>query len=1246
MRRRLLLALAALLAVLLIAAASVPLWLGAAAGALGRSRGLTFSRYEQIGYARFALHDVEFRRHHVRVTASRVEADTPVLWGWRHLRSAERSLRADRWLVEVQKKPAGAPVPPRPSEPGWVPLHAQLRRIAAQLARWLPRAQLGPGLVRFPGGEIAAEGAVWSGRELTIEGLGFRALEARATASFPAEADLIRLVLDAPESQSRVTIESRAGGQVTGELMLWQQPATLAASFAPQGWLPAEASLRAEAWQLPGGRLKLGDAYAVVHGRAQIDYRERKFSVDVAARGDPVAGKKVPPLAVTLRGAGDLQAFTIEALDAQLPGIVAQLGAPVTIDRAGRVAGASPSFHYRVDLAQQPWFAARGTLGGEARVVRGGLAAPVIEFRAQGAEISAQDLAVSGLTAEGRFEWPRVQLSRGEIVGGEGEQLVMRGGWDFRAKEILNASVEGKLRRATFARWLPAQPAFDVVSVRALASGTLAEFAHSGEIEASDVRFGALNAAALHAEWRGRGLALENITARAKTGATTLRAAGGLTRTALQLRELELARADAPLLRLTRPTELRWRPALTLEALHLAGPEGSLDAALTWGERGRIEIAARQISSHWIADLVPAAGPPWRVELLAATAEWDRGPMKFSLTAGVQVDLGDERSAAVNVAARGDKDGVLIDALRAIESGSTVVNATGRVPVRFQPGAKPFARIEPEGVVQLDATAEPNAALWQKLGAAAGVEMLAPEAALHVRGTWAKPQGEVRLKAQRIGFDPKRFPRALPQVEALDVQLSADRTSITLANFALAVEGQAVRAHGRLPVPDGDWRALMRQPLAAVVRGADARLEIAGAEIAAFARFLPAMLAPKGRVQLNAGMRHGRLDGFLELHDAASRPLGPLGVLQEINAKVALHDRRIELREVSAKSGGQPVALTGTIELPDFILTGGARGPMIPRFDLALKGENLPFVRQTGTLIRGDLDLALQTQGNSGGAKISGQVRLRDSLFLQDVRAFLPRGGGGGAARRPPYFEVSTPPLNTWTLAVEVIGDRFLRLRTPVFNGTASAHFRLGGTLGEPRAIGDVVIDEGRVKMPFAGFDVRQGAVRLTEANPYEPTICLRATGRRYGYDLTMEIEGNAASPNVEFTSSPGLESEQVLLMVMTGAAPKNEVAKNTTQRAVGLGYFLGSSLLGGVTGDAADADRLSITTGAKVSEGGNETYDIEYRLSPRWAVVAERSEFDEYNAGLKWRVLPRQTAEEKRKKDIEAKKGGGDARK
>jgi len=227
---------------------------------------------------------------------------------------------------------------------------------------------------------------------------------------------------------------------------------------------------------------------------------------------------------------------------------------------------------------------------------------------------------------------------------------------------------------------------------------------------------------------------------------------------------------------------------------------------------------------------------------------------------------------------------------------------------------------------------------------------------------------------------------------------------------------------------------------------------------------------------------------------------------------------------------------------------------------------------------------------------------------------------------------VDVPPFNDWRLDVAVDGDRFLRLRTPLFTGLASAHFRLRGTLGDPRATGEAVVNEGKVLLPFATFNVRQGDVRLTETNPFEPRISLVGTSRRFGYDLRMEVSGTVEKPRLTFSSTPPLESEQVLLMVMAGETPQNEMTYTSRDRAARLGAYLGQSLLKQLGGNPEATERLSVTVGERISRQGRETYGVEYELTPRWSLVGEYDEFDEYNVGVKWRVWSEKDANEERK--------------
>jgi len=237
------------------------------------------------------------------------------------------------------------------------------------------------------------------------------------------------------------------------------------------------------------------------------------------------------------------------------------------------------------------------------------------------------------------------------------------------------------------------------------------------------------------------------------------------------------------------------------------------------------------------------------------------------------------------------------------------------------------------------------------------------------------------------------------------------------------------------------------------------------------------------------------------------------------------------------------------------------------------------------------------------------------------VRDFLPSGGRGPAARAP-YFSVETEPFNRWRLDLAIDGDRFLRLRTALFTGVASAHFRLGGTLGDPFATGEAVVNEGTVLLPFASFAVQQSSLRLTAENPHDLQLWLTGATRRYGYDLRLELSGLLSAPVIAFSANPSLESKQVLLLVMAGQLPGNANVITDRQRVTRLGAYLGQSLLGSLGGDTAVGDRLSITTGEGISRQGRETFAMEYRLDDRWSLVGEYDEFDDYNAGVKWRIF------------------------
>ncbi|ACB76768.1 translocation/assembly module TamB domain-containing protein [Opitutus terrae] len=1191
-------------AVVIAVVLTVPWWLGVALAGIGPRFGLQVERYERIGYSRFRLEQATFARAPVEVHVSRVEADTPVLWLWRRMTGGIGPVRAGDWSVKVTERRSTSPsTTPR----GWVPLRARLERVAEGLSTWLPDAQTGAGRVEWPNGALTFGPVVWQGRTLACPDVGYRALHAAVDVAVPA-AQPWRAVARAEQLGATATMQS-VGATLEGDVTWLDQRAPISVQFPATGWAPEKARLVAENWNLPAEKIRLGQHYDRVSGDARVEWGGGQWVANVAFRSEPRTKSPAPPLAIEARGHGNTREFVAETLQVSLPGAQAQLRAPVAIGRDGRLHTEGSAFSFALKLENLPWFEGRGHVTGEGSVRPDDAGFARIEFAGQGEDLAIGGTTWRGFAARGQMTWPELEIAEAHAVAANGDELRGRGGWNFRARELKDASASGRISRESLGRWQPEHLVFDTLDLDVHAAGPARDLTHEGHATITGLRASKLRPLRAELRWQGRGEQLEAFTAEAQAGTTTISAGGSADLQQVRLSELRWREGSEERLSLAHPAVFTWRPILRLEPFQWTGPAAAVKAEFTRGDSaGQLAASLRGLKSQWLRDLVDLPAPDWTVDGLEVSARWKDGPAEFAAAGAVTLPLGEGRSAQISARLQGDEEKLEVTSLRIGEGESEIVNVSARLPVVVQPAAQPLVKVDTDAAFTVNAMTTPNPRLWEQLAQLIGVQIIEPEARAQLSGSFAQPRGEVRFRAQRLAPIAGRFPWRWPKIEGVDFHLTGEEHGVRLDRLQLAVEDQAVQAQGWLPFEAADWRELVREPARFMQRG-EFRLSIPDADVAVAAQYFPTYLAPKGRASLEVTLNGTQgLRGFVRLRDAMLRPLGPLGVVQEINADVRLEGRSAVVENVTGRIGGQLVTLRGRAELPP-------RGP--PQFDFSLRGENLPFVRQAGLLVRGDLDLTLTTPP-SGPPQIGGTVRLRDSLFLSDVRALIP-SGTKSAGGRPPYFAIETPPLNAWRLSVRVEGERFLRLRTPVFNGTATARFQLGGTLGEPRATGEALIDEGAIRLPFASFDVRQGQVRLT-AEQLQPQIWVTAATRRYGYDLRMEITGPVTSPNLTFSSSPPLESEQVLLLVMAGQPPNNEVATTDRQRAARFGAFFGQSLLGSLSGDPEGVERLTITSGENVSEQGRETYNIEYRLNPRWSLTGEYDEFDDYYGGIKWR--------------------------
>jgi translocation and assembly module TamB len=1192
--------------------ATLPWWLGLVLRPIARSRGVTFAQYETVGYTRFSLRDVRFEHPGVIVTAGRLQAPSPLFWLWQK----DSGLTTEDWRVVAKPNPARNEQKSPPAVPGIPALHERIERIATLLARWAPNAILQRGEISWPGESLQLERVDLHQRQLTVKGLRWRDSLADVAAEV-SESGNIGLSATEPAQNLRVKLDW-LGAQASATGTWFAQPFSVQAQFPVDGWWPAEATIQAENWKLPAEKLKLGPGYATAVGGAHLHWQDRQFDVTANVRAESTSGSAAPPLTLQLEAHGDPEKVSVTKADVKAPFALATLSAPLTWSFDRKRPAGTARLNVEADLSKQTW---TQRVGGKVQGVAEVDAASNIRFALEidGAHVDRYPVRHAGI--EGVLQWPRLEISRAKLNLDDVNHADFAGQVDFNAKTLEGVAVRGNLTSAWFSPMLPSKLDWKGAEITAQLSGPWTAPQHSGTIAASEVQFGRVKPVNLHASWSGAGFRIEHSSVKAITaGGAVLEAAGAFTAADAEIRELQLTGSAGEAWKLVAPARIAWSPALSIDHLQLRSADGQLDVALT-GEPGSpvANLSASNIRSKLLADWIELAGPTWEVCTLTASTRMDSDVLAFDARMGGRVDL-QPTPADVSLLIHGDRNGVKLDEARFVEGDRTAATATGRIPVTWRPTATKSLNVDGDAPLEFQAQLEPHASIWSSLPALVGVTLDQPSANVQLTGTLNQPRGELRATARRLAIPKDRFPTALPEIGELSLQAHAARDAFVVDSLSAQLDGQPVAANGRISLAGDKWRQLLDDPAAYLWQSAEGQLVVENFDLAPMARRFPTILAAQGKLSARVNLAAGsHLTGELRLQQAATRPLAPFGVFQDVNAEMALNDRTLDIRSWTAVLGGQPLTLSGKITLP-------RTGPV--QLAVALKGENLPLVRRAGLLLRSDLDLHADTNAR-GSTLLSGTVNLRDCFVLADLAALVPTGPRT-VAQQPPYFSVDIPPFNQWRLAIDLRGRRAIRVNTAVFKGYATPKFHLSGTLGEPRAVGDITVDEGRVLFPFATFTVQYASVRLSDADPFHPQLALNAQARYHDYQLRLEGSGPVETPTVTFSSIPALETAQVLMMVTSGQVPDTDTAgaRTGSQRLTQLGTYLGQGLLQGASGDAS---RLEITAGERVSRQGKETYEFTYRLDDRWSLVGEYDEYDEYNAGVKWRAYTQEGDAKKR---------------
>jgi hypothetical protein len=478
-------------------------------------------------------------------------------------------------------------------------------------------------------------------------------------------------------------------------------------------------------------------------------------------------------------------------------------------------------------------------------------------------------------------------------------------------------------------------------------------------------------------------------------------------------------------------------------------------------------------------------------------------------------------------------------------------------------------------------------------------------AMLKISGTSAKPiiDAEFKLKDLRMN-DRKELPPA-----DLELRLAARDDRLSLEGNMTVPKLPPAVISASMPFHPAEWAA---DPELLAGEKISARMDLPRVDLSRFTAMVPAVSKLSGTLDASleaAGeIRMPVLKGGINLANAALElKRGDFPSLAGLNGSVDLSREKITLRGLKATMAG------GTLTTGGYLTLENGKPAAL---DLRVKGDHVPVKRDESLIIRANADLRLSGEWES--AALTGSIGAVDGIFYRDIE-ILPIGSpfiGPSAASLPKFDTPAKPadvlpePFRSWSLNVVVLTENPFLIRGNLATGKIVGRVRVGGTFGTPRPDGEVKISDLRASLPFSTLEVRNGILRFTPENGFDPALEIRGSAEQRPYRVGMFVYGRASDPQLLLTSSPPLPENEIMTLLATGTTTSGlEDPQMASSRALQLfaeeirrGRFVVGKQLRPLLGLL---DRVDFSV-AEADPYSSESYSTAtLRLTDRWYLSA-----------------------------------------
>lgn len=273
-------------------------------------------------------------------------------------------------------------------------------------------------------------------------------------------------------------------------------------------------------------------------------------------------------------------------------------------------------------------------------------------------------------------------------------------------------------------------------------------------------------------------------------------------------------------------------------------------------------------------------------------------------------------------------------------------------------------------------------------------------------------------------------------------------------------------------------------------------------------------------IDLNANgtLQHPRIRGRIQITNGAISYVDLPNGLSNINGSMTFSEDRLQVRSLTAHTGGGDLDITGFITYSNGLT-----------FNLVAHGKEIRLRYPPGVSASGDANLTLA--GTSKNALLSGDITVtRFGLNPRfDFASYLAKS----KQVQPTVSQDS--PLNGLRLDVHVVSTPELQLETSLAKVTGSIDVHLRGTAARPVLLGRVNIFEGDIVFNSTTYHLERGEITFNNPAQIQPVLDIEASARVRDYDITLGFHGPADRPSINYRSDPPLPTADIIALLALG---------------------------------------------------------------------------------------------------------------